>query len=181
MSTDHSADPTIEVSAEGTFFTGCFCMKVNEDNPLIRTEFIENCVGFPERTIKPVHKDAAFKIHHGYGKACSSLINTDASPWSPFRIVGRPQERRLLIQANQPVTLVPNMVPGRQDIDSKVKELTDDVRCQTKACSSIFTVGDHQVDHMLINQAGQKITDKLSPGATDDVTYKKDFQNNSRG
>jgi len=34
---------------------------------------------------------------------------------------------------------------------------------------------------MLINQAGQQITDKLSPGATDDVTDKKDFQNNSKG
>ena len=72
------------------------------------------------------------------------------------------------------------MITGRQDIDSKIKELTDDVWCQAKACSSNFTVGDHQVDHMLINQARQQITDKLSPGATDDVTDKKDFQNNSR-
>jgi hypothetical protein len=33
---------------------------------------------------------------------------------------------------------------------------------------------------MLINQARQQITDKLSPGATDNITYKKDFQNNSK-
>src|SRR5210317_2482520 len=73
------------------------------------------------------------------------------------------------------------MVPGRQDIDPKIKKFTDDVRCQAKTCSSIFTVGDHQVDHMLINQARQQITDKLSPGATDNITNKKDFQKQLQG
>jgi hypothetical protein len=33
---------------------------------------------------------------------------------------------------------------------------------------------------MLVNQAREQITDKLSPGATDDVTDKKNLQNNSK-
>jgi hypothetical protein len=72
------------------------------------------------------------------------------------------------------------MIPGRQNIDPKIKEFTDDVRRQAKTCSGIFTVGDHKIDHMLINQTGQQVTDKLSPRATDDVTDKKNLQNNSR-
>jgi hypothetical protein len=72
------------------------------------------------------------------------------------------------------------MIACGQDINLHVKQLSDYVRSQAETGSGILAVGNHQIDHILINQARQSIANQMSPRATDDITDKKDFQNSSK-
>jgi hypothetical protein len=72
------------------------------------------------------------------------------------------------------------MVAGGQDIDAHIQKFLDHVRSQAETGRGIFAIGYHQVNRMLVYQARQGFTHQLPPRTADNITYKQDFQNDSR-
>jgi hypothetical protein len=72
------------------------------------------------------------------------------------------------------------MVTGRHDIDTDIKQFRNDIRGQTETGSSILDIGNHQVNHMLVDQARERVTHQLATGTADNIADKEDIQNNSK-
>src|SRR5260370_35602413 len=92
-----------------------------------------------------------------------------------FREVGGTQDAGIAVDVGDQLALVPDMVPGGQDIDAAIIELAAKALCQATAARRIFGVDDNEVDGELTAQGREALLDRIPPGAPDHVAAEQDI------
>ena len=89
-------------------------------------------------------------------------------------VVGRPQQPRLGADVVERFLLVPDVVARGHHVDAPVEQLVADLARDAEAGGGVLGVGDHEVDAVEVDDAGQAAPDQLAPGLADDVADEED-------
>src|SRR5437868_4016097 len=76
---------------------------------------------------------------------------------------------RLLEELDE-LALIPNVIAGGENFDSKSQQLGCYGRRQAETGGSIFSVGDDQIDRALLDEIGNPFGDKVTARTAEDVT-----------
>jgi hypothetical protein len=68
------------------------------------------------------------------------------------------------------------MIPGGHHVDAEIEEFLGEWRRNAEAGSSVFAIGNDQVDGKLLHDSRKAFFDDGSPGAAEDVSDEKNVQ-----
>ena len=120
-----------------------------------------------------MHEDPAGQIDHPDRDTAAGRHHHASPAGSPFRIIGRPEQRLVILDEFHDLFLVPDMISGGQDIDMCGVELFDDLAGHAESRRGIFAVGDDEIDPVLLDDPGKKFADGPSPRFADDIPDKE--------
>src|SRR5690606_8556536 len=89
------------------------------------------------------------------------------------REIQRAQQSWIAVDVADDFPLVPDMIPGGDDVHARVVKLAADRGRDAEAVCGILTVQDHQIDVELAAEPGQSLADRIPATAADHVTQKK--------
>ena len=73
------------------------------------------------------------------------------------------------------LALIPNVIAGSEHFNAEVKKLLSKLWSNAEAGSSVFAVGNDQVNVVLLHQLGQAFAHDSAAGASENVANKKNF------
>ncbi len=73
------------------------------------------------------------------------------------------------------ILLVPNVIPERECIYAAPKKLQGNLACYACASSSIFAIGNDQVETILLSITRKPFLQETASGSTDDIAKKENF------
>jgi hypothetical protein len=71
------------------------------------------------------------------------------------------------------LTLVPDVVAGRDHVDVQVKKIFGQRWSDPKTRGGILPIGDDEIDRVIANNARQSVLDDIPPRPTENVTNKE--------
>jgi len=92
-----------------------------------------------------------------------------------FREIGWPQETGVAADIGDDLTLIPDVIAGRQDVDPTIVELAAKAFGQAEPARRVLSVYHHEVDVELPPQAGYTLSDGITAGSPYHVTAKQNF------
>jgi len=79
------------------------------------------------------------------------------------------------------LAFVPDVIAGRHHFDAEIEQFFRQRRRNAESSRGVFAVGNHQIDRVLLPQLRQTLLDDVPPRASENVTNKKNFQNEVSG
>src|SRR5271170_525801 len=144
-------------------------MKIDEPDLHRGVERFKNAVRRSKWIVNGGQMHAALQIDDGYWNAVSGLRHQQAASGEVGRIVGRTQQARRMRKIVEDLFLVPNMIAGRQDIESQRKKLLGDRRRDAKSAGRVLRVGDGQLDFFGRDDVLQVSSHKNAAGRRKDI------------
>ena len=86
-------------------------------------------------------------------------------PGSPCGIIGRPEQRLVILHEIHDLFLIPDVISGGQDIDVAAIQLFDDLARHAESGRGIFAIGDDEIDPAFLDDPGKKFADGPSSRA----------------
>ena len=106
MSTEHSADSTIQIPSQGHFLCGSFTMEVDQNDRWPGINFFKQTIHSPKRAIEVPYKDTPHKAdYHRF------LCDQIAMAWHARRHIQRAQDTWLVFNVWDYLLMVPDMMP----------------------------------------------------------------------
>ena len=90
-----------------------------------------------------------------------------------FREVRRPQQARITVDVGDDLPLVPDVVPGRQDVDAAIVELAAEALGQPKSAGRVFRVDDNEIDRELLPQDRDVLFNGVPAGTAHHIPAKQ--------
>src|SRR6516162_10384038 len=117
-------DPAIGEMAERHLLARCLGVKVDNDRSQVVAEpmIAKNVVEPSERVIERIHEEPAHQIDDQHA-APTYPMHPPARTRRAFWEICRPQEAGVTVDIGNDLTLVPDMVAGRQDVDAAIVQL----------------------------------------------------------
>ncbi len=115
----------------------------------------------PARLITPTRSPAGGSHNH------------TAAPGGSRRIIGRPEQRFVTLHEIHDLFLIPDVIPGGEDIDVAAIQLFNDFARHAESGRGIFTIGDHEIDPSFLDDPREKLTDSPPSRLAHDVTDKE--------
>src|ERR1051325_9405270 len=126
-------------------------------------------------TLDREHDSSALQIENAHRWAIGDLRDGAPLPWRSGRIIQRPQEARLPLQQRDDFLLIPEVVAGRDDIDAAGEDFLGGLDGNPGTAGSIFTIGNHQTETVLLPQFRNEFLDRAPARLPDDVGDKEHF------
>jgi hypothetical protein len=96
-------------------------------------------------------------------------------PRRVFREIGWPQETRVAADIGDDLTLIPDVIAGRQDVDPTIVELAAKAFGQAETARRVLGVYHHEIDVELPPQAGYMLSYGITAGSPYHVAAKQNF------
>src|SRR5271169_6034711 len=121
---EHRRDPAIGEMAERHLLARCLSVKVDNDRSQVFAEpmIAKNVLEPSERVVERVHEEPAHQIDDQHA-ASTYPMHPPACTRRAFWKVCRPQEAGVPVDIGNDLTLVPDVVAGRQDVDAAIVQL----------------------------------------------------------
>ena len=126
-----------------------------------------------EWVVESVHEEPSHQIDDENAPP-SYLMHSPAGAGRPFRKVCGPQQARIAIYVGDDLALIPDVISGRQNVDTAIVKFAAQALGEPEAAGGIFGIDHDEVDREFLAQARHVFFDNLPAGATDHVTAKQD-------
>ena len=106
------------------------------------------------------------------------LVGSDhagAGSGSAVRIVGRPNQPRLVADEFQRLALVPHVIAGGDHVHAGREDLEHVLARDARAAGGVLAVGDHQIGAVVRGERAHVTADQIAARAADDVAEEEQF------
>ena len=161
VSSENGGNPSVEIPAHSDFFGSSFGVHIDKND--FRGDLLQQLIGYAEGIVVAGKKDAALQIYHCVGNSFARFALVKTMTRSAFRIICGPDQasRGLavgrLLHVFHDLALVPDVIAGGDDADPLLEEFFGDLRGDTKTSSSIFAIGNDEIDVMLVDNFGTDV------------------------
>jgi hypothetical protein len=173
---DDGAHAAIEVEAHGVLLGRDLAVEVDEPDRRQRLgALVEQPIRLDERVVERLHERPADEVHDGEVRSVERLVDPPAAARDAVRaVVERPEDPLLAFEDRVDLALVPDVVPGRDDVDAGIEQRPGGRFGQPGAARDVLAVRDDEVDPALVAQASELALDRLPTWLADDVADEQD-------
>jgi hypothetical protein len=101
------------------------------------------------------------------------VSHNETTPWSPGRIVERPQYRERPIEMRYDLFLRPDMVAGGDYVSAGIQQFLRCFESYAGAMSRVFTIAHDEINGVFTTQAWQYLLNRLPARLADDISDDK--------
>src|SRR5213594_2483125 len=105
------------------------------------------------------HKDSPLQIHNQCTKPSVILPLHPSLPWRSLRIVGRPNQKRVLLHEGVNLFLFPNVISGGEDVDAALEKLFCASYIHAHAFGCLLGISNDQGYPLALDQSWNEIPD----------------------
>src|SRR5438552_7532553 len=121
-----------------------------------------------ERVVDVRHERPPHEVDHG-----EPAEPLDAAPRYPRRIVHGSQQGSIALEIRDDLGLVPNVVAGRDDVDTAVENLLRGLDGDASSRGGVLAIRDDDVEPQFVSQSGYQRFDRMPARLPHDVADKQ--------
>ena len=178
VGTDNETDLSIKVPSEGDFFGGRLGVEIDDHNRRLCLEHGQFPGSHDERILEGCHECPPLEVQDTQWRTTRTGDHGAPTTRNLGRIVGRTHEARFRLQELGHLALVPEMVPGGDDVDTGGKDLGRGGGRDSGAAGGVLAIGHDVVEPEGLPEHRDPFPTRPSPGFTHDVS---DEQNAHQG
>src|SRR5206468_6946168 len=121
-----------------------------------------------------VHKEPAHQVDDQGVPSAAEVTQPPAGARRASWEIRGPQETRVAVDVRDDLTLIPDMIPGRQDVDPAIVELAAKPFGQAEPARGVFRIDHHEVEGEFAPEARHVLSDGIPARTADHVAAKQD-------
>ena len=169
MGSNYRRNRAIEHTPHGDLLRSRLTMEIDEDHFGGRSQPGHLGLGEQERVFHGRHERPRLKVQHGHWGQTGFVPDNRSIARHARRIIGRPQHPGLGREERSRLLLIPDMIPGRDNIHAVAEQFPGDACGNAIAPSAVLTIGDDKIDSLAVHQVFQEHSDCAPTGFAHDI------------
>lgn len=175
VGSDDSGDLAVEHPTEGDFLGSRLGMEIDNNDWGLGAKPFHGLQGEWEGVVERRHEGASLKIEDGDRGEAVLLADGEAVPRNVGGIIQGAEESGLQGEITDDFLLIPDMIPGRDDIDAGVEEFAGNCGGNAISAGGIFSISDNEIESVAMDEFGEERFNGSAAGFADDIAYEEKF------